>query len=209
MPQSDESRTAFDAGTAVRRTPDGGLAADLDPGWDVGGSILNGGYLLAVIGRAAVLDSPHPHPVAVSASYLRATGPGPVTLTVRQENAPETLVIAPEGAPLRSLTVTITEKTWFVEAVVAALVGLFLLLAGVSLLWSRRRRHDTGRDDDSEGQLVPRFRRYFFDRVNGQPGKGGGPRISIPPLRAADSPMRPKSTGPAVGSAPAGSLASR
>ena len=54
----------------------GAITADLDPGWDVGGDVLNGGYLLAVAARAAVLDSPHPHPVALSASYLRATGPG-------------------------------------------------------------------------------------------------------------------------------------
>ena len=69
--------SAFDAATAVRRAEGGGLVAELDPGWDVGGGILNGGYLLAVVARAAVLDSPHPHPVALSASYLRATGPGP------------------------------------------------------------------------------------------------------------------------------------
>ena len=53
---------SFDAATAVRRAEGGGIVADLDPGWDVGGGILNGGYLLAVIGRAAVLDSPHPAP---------------------------------------------------------------------------------------------------------------------------------------------------
>jgi hypothetical protein len=111
VPQSDETVTAFDAGTAVHRTPDGGLAAELDPGWDVGGSILNGGYLLAVIGRAAVLDSPHPHPVAVSASYLRATGPGPVMLTVTPGPAGRTLahasvVLAGDGGPSLSAQVT-------------------------------------------------------------------------------------------------------
>ena len=65
-------------------------------------------------------------------------GTGPVTLTVRQSEAPETLVVATQGAPLRSLTFTVVDKTWFVEAVVAALVGLFLLLVGVVLLWPRR-----------------------------------------------------------------------
>ena len=30
------------------------------------------------------------------------------------------------------------DKTWFVEAVVAVLAGLFLLLAGGALLWPRR-----------------------------------------------------------------------
>ena len=74
--------SAFATATAVERAEGSGLAAVLDPGWDVGAGILNGGYLLAVAARAAAFDSPHPHPVALSASYLRATGPGPVTLTV-------------------------------------------------------------------------------------------------------------------------------
>src|SRR3712207_2500067 len=76
VPQTPGTPSAFDAATAVRRAEGGGLVADLDPGWDVGGGVLNGGYLLAVAARAAVLDSPHPHPVALSASYLRATAGG-------------------------------------------------------------------------------------------------------------------------------------
>ena len=90
MPQNDELST-FDAATAVRRTEGGGLLADLDPGWDVGGGILNGGYLLAVAARAAVLESPHPHPVALSASYLRAPAAGPTPLTVVPGTAGRTL----------------------------------------------------------------------------------------------------------------------
>ena len=65
-------------------------------------------------------------------------GAGSVTLTVRQSEAPETLVVATDGAPLRTLSFTVVDKTWFVEAVVAALVGLFLLIVGVVLLWPRR-----------------------------------------------------------------------
>ena len=57
---------------------------------------------------------------------------------MRQSEAPETLVVVTDGAPLRSLTFTVVDKTWFVEAVVAALVGLFLLVVGVVLLWPRR-----------------------------------------------------------------------
>ena len=68
----------------------------------------------------------------------RTRGSGSVTLTVRQSEAPETLVVATDGAPLRSLSFTVVDKTWFVEAVVAALVGLFLLIVGVVLLWPRR-----------------------------------------------------------------------
>ncbi|WP_448625543.1 acyl-CoA thioesterase [Geodermatophilus sp. URMC 64] len=91
MPQTDDAVPDFDAATAVTRAEGGGLVADLDPGWDVGGGILNGGYLLAVAARAAVLDSPHPHPVALSASYLRATGPGPASLAVTPGSGGRTL----------------------------------------------------------------------------------------------------------------------
>ena len=67
----------------------------------------------------------------------------PVTLTVEQDEAPETLVVASEGGPLRSLTFAVTDKTWFVEAVVAALVGLFVLVVGVLLAWPRRAPRPT------------------------------------------------------------------
>jgi acyl-CoA thioesterase len=90
VPQNDQV-SAFDAATAVSRTEGGGLLAELDAGWDVGGGILNGGYLLAVAGRAAVLESPHPHPVALSGSYLRAARGGPATLTVQPGTAGRTL----------------------------------------------------------------------------------------------------------------------
>ncbi|WP_369140689.1 thioesterase family protein [Modestobacter versicolor] len=100
MPQTD--LPAFDAATAVTRTEGGGLVAALDPGWDVGGGILNGGYLLSVAARAALLDSPHPHPVAVSASYLRAPAAGPATLTV---------VPGPAGRTLAHAGVTLADAT--------------------------------------------------------------------------------------------------
>src|SRR3712207_5855875 len=70
VPQTDAELSAFDRATAVSRTEGGGFRAELDPAWDVGGAVLNGGYLLGVVARAALLDSPHPHPVALSASYL-------------------------------------------------------------------------------------------------------------------------------------------
>ena len=91
MPPDADRSSAFDAATAVRRGPDGGLVAELDPGWDVGGGILNGGYLLSVAARAALLDSPHPHAVALSGSYLRAPGAGPASLAVVPGPAGRTL----------------------------------------------------------------------------------------------------------------------
>lgn len=64
---------------------------------------------------------------------------GPVSLTVEQVQAPESLVIAADGGTVETVTLTVTHKRWFVEAVVAALVGIFLVVAGVVALWPRRR----------------------------------------------------------------------
>jgi acyl-CoA thioesterase len=114
VPQSDVPPSEFDAATAVQRAEGGGLVTRLDPGWDVGGGILNGGYLLSVVARAAVLESPHPHPVALSASYLRAPAAGPATLTVVPGPAGRTLAhsfvtLADPGGP--ALTVQVTTAT--------------------------------------------------------------------------------------------------
>ena len=112
MPLDDVS--AFDSATAVTRAEGGGLVAELDPGWDVGGGILNGGYLLSVVARAALAESPHPHPVALSASYLRAPAAGPAALTVVRGPAGRTLAhslvtLADAGGP--ALTVNVTTAT--------------------------------------------------------------------------------------------------
>jgi hypothetical protein len=106
--------SAFDTATAVHRAEGGGLVADLDPGWDVGGGVLNGGYLLSVVARAALLESPHPHPVALSASYLRAPAAGLATLSVVPGPAGRTLAhslvtLADAGGP--ALTVNVTTAT--------------------------------------------------------------------------------------------------
>ncbi|MGK5112888.1 thioesterase family protein [Geodermatophilus sp. CPCC 205506] len=114
MPQTDPAPSAFDADTAVTRVEGGGLAADLDDGWDVAPGILNGGYLLAVVARAALAESPHPHPVALSASFLRATPPGRAALAVTPGPAGRTLahssvVLSGDGGP--SLTAQVTTAT--------------------------------------------------------------------------------------------------
>jgi len=114
VPQSDPTSSAFDAATTVTRAEGGGLVTRLDPGWDVGGGILNGGYLLSVVGRAALLDSPHPHPVALSASYLRAPAAGPATLTVVPGSAGRTLahaLVTLSDATGPALTVNATTAT--------------------------------------------------------------------------------------------------
>ncbi|HET7763006.1 MAG TPA: hypothetical protein VFL46_11650 [Phycicoccus sp.] len=65
---------------------------------------------------------------------------GRVSMTVEQADAPETVVVAAESGTVDRVTLTVSDKTWFVEAVVAALVGVFLVVVGLVLLWPRRRR---------------------------------------------------------------------
>ena len=68
----------FDRGIEVDALGEGHFAAELDPGWVVGGGV-NGGYLLAVIGnavRSRLGATGHVDPFAVSAHYLSASVPG-------------------------------------------------------------------------------------------------------------------------------------
>ncbi len=51
----------------------------VDAEWTIGGKP-NGGYLLAMMGRAAVAVSAHRHVVAASAHYLHSPDPGPVAI---------------------------------------------------------------------------------------------------------------------------------
>src|SRR5919107_581395 len=91
VPQTDGTPSAFDAATAVTRAEGGGLVADLDPGWDVGGGVLNGGYLLAGAGPPPGPDRPPPPPVPLSGRHLRATSSGPAHLPVTPGPAGRTL----------------------------------------------------------------------------------------------------------------------
>ncbi|GII30152.1 thioesterase family protein [Planotetraspora mira] len=72
----------FQKATAVVRRGDV-HETDLDPQWSVAGK-LHGGYLLAVMSRAACDGSAedHPHPSAVSGSFVSAPSPGPAEIRV-------------------------------------------------------------------------------------------------------------------------------
>lgn len=75
--------SVFDATTAVVPDGAGRYRADLGAGWSIGGG-LNGGYLLATIARAVGAAVPgKPDPLAVSATYLSASRPGPAEVDVR------------------------------------------------------------------------------------------------------------------------------
>ncbi|MEV5347896.1 thioesterase family protein [Streptomyces achromogenes] len=75
----------FDRDTAVTRREPGVYDIDLSAGWTII-SAVNGGYLLAVLGRALADTLPHPDPFSITAHYLTASRPGPAvvrTETVR------------------------------------------------------------------------------------------------------------------------------
>ncbi|MGW2963514.1 thioesterase family protein [Streptomyces sp. NPDC001220] len=69
----------FDRDTAVTRRAPGVYDIDLSAGWTII-SAVNGGYLLAVLGRALADTLPHPDPFTISAHYLTASQPGPAVI---------------------------------------------------------------------------------------------------------------------------------
>lgn len=75
------ARVAFSDVSAPRQVGPSSFEADVHPDWTIVGKP-NGGYLLAILGRAAALVGEHPHVIAASAHYLRSPDPGPVTCEV-------------------------------------------------------------------------------------------------------------------------------
>ncbi len=69
----------FSEVSALRRTPAGAFDVEIDPNWTIAGKP-NGGYLLAMLGRAATEAGPHEDVLAAGAHYLRAPDPGPAVV---------------------------------------------------------------------------------------------------------------------------------
>ncbi|MFE7570758.1 thioesterase family protein [Streptomyces sp. NPDC057539] len=85
MAQASIGDSEFDRGTALTLREPGVYDAQLSPGWTIM-NVANGGYLLALMGRALGDALPHSDPFAVSAHYLTPSTPGPAvvrTVTVR------------------------------------------------------------------------------------------------------------------------------
>ncbi|MGY9068908.1 thioesterase family protein [Streptomyces murinus] len=80
----------FDRDTAVVRRESGVYDIDLSAGWTILGAV-NGGYLLAVLGRALGDALPHPDPFTVSAHYLTASRPGPAVIRTETVRTGRTL----------------------------------------------------------------------------------------------------------------------
>jgi acyl-CoA thioesterase len=80
LTEGADSPTRFDADVALTPAP-GGWAVELNGRWNIAG-YLNGGYLMAVVGRAALAATGRPDPLAVTATFLSPPAPGPATVTV-------------------------------------------------------------------------------------------------------------------------------
>lgn len=65
---------------AIQTQSDGpnGWKSEIEPGWDIGGNA-NGGYLLALAGRAMAAEADRPDVATITAHYLRPGPEGPVT----------------------------------------------------------------------------------------------------------------------------------
>ncbi|MEW2119630.1 thioesterase family protein [Streptomyces sp. NPDC005474] len=69
----------FDRDTSVTRRAPGVYDVELSIGWTVFNAV-NGGYLLAVLGRALADALPHGDPFSITAHYLTASRPGPAVV---------------------------------------------------------------------------------------------------------------------------------
>jgi hypothetical protein len=85
--------TKFDEATQAIRVDETTYDVCLDPGYSIGGPI-NGGYLMAVVLRAAVDASPFEHPVSTTAQFLKAPVPGPARVHLQPLKAGRTVAFS-------------------------------------------------------------------------------------------------------------------
>ncbi|QES48112.1 TesB-like acyl-CoA thioesterase 3 [Streptomyces venezuelae] len=90
--QASIGDSEFDRDTTVtpRAGEPGVYDAELSAGWTIITAV-NGGYLLALVGRALSAALPHPDPFTVSAHYLSASAPGPAVIRTEVVRAGRTL----------------------------------------------------------------------------------------------------------------------
>jgi hypothetical protein len=75
----DDVPETFAAVSRIEQTSPGGFDTVISPEWTIAGKP-NGGYLLAILARAATEVSVHDHVLAASAHYLHSPEPGPASI---------------------------------------------------------------------------------------------------------------------------------
>ncbi|MEU6984912.1 thioesterase family protein [Streptomyces sp. NPDC046324] len=89
-PDATTTVSEFDRDTAVTLRAPGVYDADLSAGWTIINAV-NGGYLLALLGRALGDHLPHPDPFTISAHYLTPSVPGPAVIRTETVRTGRTL----------------------------------------------------------------------------------------------------------------------
>jgi acyl-CoA thioesterase len=70
---------------AVASTRDDGVhQVQVTADWDTANDTPNGGYVLALLQHAVMLESAHPDPLTIAITYFRPAQPGPATIAVRE-----------------------------------------------------------------------------------------------------------------------------
>jgi hypothetical protein len=135
---------ALGAVSALVPSGPGRFGAAVDPAWTIGGKP-NGGYLLAMMGRAATLSTDQKDVLAASAHYLHSPDPGPVAIDVEVLRAGRT------ASQVR------TRLSQDGQACVEALVTAGRLEAGAVPYWDRGLPAPGRVDFDDCVRLVPRL----------------------------------------------------
>jgi hypothetical protein len=141
----------------------------------------------------------------------QATGKGDARVTVLQASAPETVVITADSGKVDSVTLSVEKKTWFVQALLAALSGLLLAVAGLTITLT------AGRPPASWESLAPgtelRRSRRRHSRSMGRSGRTTGESDSATPEPDSATPesdsATPESGSPTGGSGADGGGSSR
>jgi acyl-CoA thioesterase len=74
----------LDDAVASTRTADGVHQVQVTADWDTANDTPNGGYVLALLQHAVMLESAHPDPLTIAITYFRPAQPGPATIAVRE-----------------------------------------------------------------------------------------------------------------------------
>ena len=132
----------FDEATAVNST-EPPMRSEIHPGWDIAGNA-NGGYLLAIAGRAMATVADRAHPVSLTAHYLSPGRAGPVTVEASVVKA---------GRRLSTVTATMHSA----DKPLMQLLGSFGDLDQLAIAKHRRRENKKGKDNTKT--LNPKTRR--------------------------------------------------
>ncbi|GAA1731695.1 thioesterase family protein [Aeromicrobium alkaliterrae] len=102
----------LDAATNSVSTGPGTRSVELTDAWNTPAGTANGGYLLAILLRAALEESDKPDPLSVAVTYLKPTTPGPAELTVTpvregRRVATYTVVLSQAGSPITHAVVSL------------------------------------------------------------------------------------------------------